>query len=242
MAADPRKRQKKLQRRTAKRQEKKHHLVRQQSLGLGGQLAAAARFSILHSWVMGGVFGDKGMGQVLVSRALPNGSVAVGVFLLDRLCLGVKDAFGEILPRSEYDEKFVRQGESRLEVDPVAPALARKLVEEAVAYARDLGFSPHPDYQKARLIFGDIDVSECTEKFEFGKDGKPLFIAGPYDSPQRCRFIMNLLTRRCGPGKFDCIMPLAGTGARLHMEPAQGEGNELDYHADEDMDDFDEDE
>jgi hypothetical protein len=36
----------------------------------------------------------------------------------------------------------------------------------------------------------------------FGKDGKPFFMSGPYDTPARCRRIIDTLTRRCGPEGF----------------------------------------
>src|SRR4051812_29540405 len=51
MAADPRKRQKKLERRAAKRKEKKHLVVREQGAGMGERLTAATKYPVLHSWV-----------------------------------------------------------------------------------------------------------------------------------------------------------------------------------------------
>ena len=41
------------------------------------------------------------------------------------------------------------------------PAYARKLVEGAMADARDLGFDPHVDYRIAKAIFGDVDAAAC---------------------------------------------------------------------------------
>jgi len=238
MAADPRRRQKKLQRRTAKRQEKKHQLVREQSAGLVGRLTAATKYPVLHSWVTEDLFSSKGMGQVLVSRALPNGFVAVAAFLVDRLCLGIKNALVDIIPHSNYDSKFVRDMQSRFEVRSVTPALARKLVEAAVAYARDLGFSPHPDYHKAKLLFGTIDASECKEEFEFGKDGKPMFISGPHDSRQFCQFILNILTKRCGPDGFNYVLPLGGEDMVV-PSLRHGQGADLAKNLLENKDDHD---
>jgi hypothetical protein len=90
----------------------------------------------------------------------------------------------------------------------MTPAAVRKLVEGAVAYARGFGFAPHPDYYKACPIFGDIDAAACTEQFEFGKDGKPFFIAGPNETPERCRRIMQILERSCGPGGSTFLIPM----------------------------------
>ena len=96
----------------------------------------------------------------------------VAIFLLDRYCLGIKDAFAEIVPPSVYRDKFMHKMRSQFSSHAVTPAKARKLVEDSVAYAADLGFPPQGDYHKAKILFGDVNASECTEEFEFGKDGR----------------------------------------------------------------------
>ncbi len=209
MPTDPKKRQKKQERRTAKRKEKKHALVRQQHAGLPERLSAAARFPILACWV-GARLEDQGIGSVHLSRELPGGQVAVANFLIDRFCLGVKNAWAEIVGRSIYNEKYQRKGRRDMVAQDVAPADARKLVEEAAAYARGLGLSPDPDYAKLLLLFGDVNPADGTARFEFGKDGKPYFVAGPYDTPARCRQILSILTNTCGPDGFHYLLPLGG--------------------------------
>jgi hypothetical protein len=68
---------------------------------------------------------------------------------------------------------------------------ARKLVEEALACAKDLGFEPHADYRIARFIFGDIEANACPARFTFDQNGKrqsirPMLSSRP--SPkQSCR-------------------------------------------------------
>src|SRR5207237_10557142 len=103
MATDPRKRQKKLERRNAKRQEKKHRLVRAQHAGVGERLAAATHYPVLDSWITEDLW-TQGIGWALLSRQLPDGSVAVAVFLVDRYCLGVKHAVAAVLARYTYDK------------------------------------------------------------------------------------------------------------------------------------------
>ncbi|MFB3132619.1 MAG: hypothetical protein ACE10K_08885, partial [Rhodothermales bacterium] len=83
-----------------------------------------------------------------------------------------------------------------------------KLVEESVDYARDLGFFPHKDYRKARKIFGDVDRAECKTEFEFGKDGKPFYVSGPYDSETKIRRIVDQLMERLGPDGFHFLVGL----------------------------------
>src|SRR5438270_14084869 len=87
MASDAKKRQKKLERRAAHRKEKKHQLVRQKNVGLADKLTAATKYPVLHCWISDSLE-TEGIGQVGLSRQLPNGSVAFASFLVDRYCLG----------------------------------------------------------------------------------------------------------------------------------------------------------
>jgi hypothetical protein len=107
----------------------------------------------------------------------------------------------------------MREMRGRFTAEDVSPACARKIVEGAVEYARALGLHPHPDYHKTKGIFGDIDAGECPDEFEFGKDGKPFFIAGPNDTPERCRQILRALEQARGPGGYDYLIPFATRGS-----------------------------
>lgn len=203
MALDARKRQQKLAKKAAKR---KAVLATKKYVGQGesfvarvGQTLPAAAAPI-HECLMPERLFDLGLGSVIVSRRMPNGFMSTAVFLVDVFCLGIKDAFSARLSPAEYAQRLAHlQYET---FTPIQPACARKLVEEAEAYARDLGFLPHPDYQRAKQIFGDIDATGCPERFVFGKDGKPFFVSGPSDTPVRCRKILDTLSRRCGPEGF----------------------------------------
>jgi len=201
MPTDPRKRQKKLERKNAKRKDKHEVIVREKVKGLGERLADAAKHPILHSGI-GVTLEESGIAQVFISRQLPNGSVAFASFLVDRCCLGVKDCFGNIPSRFEYDSRYL----GKMNYRPAAPETVRKLVEEAVAYADKLGFHPHPDYLKVRQLFGDIDPTASQEQFEFGRDGKPFYTNGPYETPARIRAVINTLVSTCGVGGFDYII------------------------------------
>lgn len=79
------------------------------------------------------------------------------------------------------------------------------MVGDAVEYARLLGLEPHSDDHQAKAILGDIDAAACREAFEFGRDGKPFFVSGPYDGPARCRKIVAALHENRGPGQYDDV-------------------------------------
>lgn len=153
-----------------------------------------------------------GMGYVVVARFKGNGDAEVGVFLLDMYCLGVKSAFFTQFYAEEYENDFLERVFEHDGRTAISPPCARKLVEDAVAYARRLGFEPHPDYRKGARVFGGIDPSACTQQFTFGRDGKPLYVQGPDDSPAMVERVMGNLTRRCGEGGFHYVLAMSELG------------------------------
>jgi len=152
--------------------------------------------------------------------------VAAGIFLVDAYCLGVKDSFAMLKPR-EFLDDFIASLPMRMKA--VEPAYAKKLVEDAVAYARDLGFEPHPDYKLPRKILNDIDASECATEFTFGKDGKPFFVSGPYDSAARIEHVVDTLHSRFGPDGHNYMVGLSpDEEIWIGDEPDDGESDEED--------------
>lgn len=223
MALDPRKRQKKLERKKAK--DRKRAVAERKSLDPLLRFERAAAAPVLDSCVFSMLW-TQGMGQLLLSRELPSGGVAYAIFLLDTYCLGVKDVIFGVTNRPDYDwrihSKLVQSGK----LLKITPEHARKLVEDSVTYARNLGFAPPGDYERARLIFGDIDASLCSEPFEFGKNGKPLYISGPNDSQTKRERIISTLTARVGPGKFHMVLS-AGPGLYLEAHDNDSESEDV---------------
>jgi hypothetical protein len=233
MAANQKKRQKKLERRAAKRKDRRRELIRQKNRGLGELLSMASGSPVLHSRIADSLE-DEGMGHVLLSRLLPNNRVAAVLFLVDRYCLGVKDCFGRLMVRAEYDA-FCKELDDKFEMEDHTPADVRKLVEGVVDYARDLGLEPHPDYHRVKAIFGDIDARESRAEFEFGSEGKPLFINGPHDGPERCRRILSILEHSCGPEGYHYIM---GGPAGVSLLEDEDEFEDPDEDFDDEDDDY----
>jgi len=211
MALAPRKRQKKLERRKAKQKEKQRALAERNPRDRAARIKRSATAPILHCCTTDALW-EQGVSSVLVSRELKSGNVAFAMFLVDMYCLGVKDAFFDVVPRAVYEKRIYGKLPGKYEMVDLEPETARKLVEGAVEYAGRLGLAPHRDYPKARLIFGDVDAGACTEKFVYGKDGKPLFISGPHDSPSRCHAIITTLSERCGEDGFEYIVSLSALG------------------------------
>ncbi len=146
-----------------------------------------------------------GMGYAAVAR-FRSSDVEIGVFLLDVFCLGVKDAFYTRVSSAEYESSVLEKIIPAANRKPLDPPSARRLVESAVAYARNLGLAPHPDYKHGCRVLGGIKVSDSTATFAFGKDGKPFYVQGPHDSFDKCLRIMKLLRARCGKDGFNFLV------------------------------------
>ncbi|MFV0446265.1 MAG: hypothetical protein ACK5Q5_22050 [Planctomycetaceae bacterium] len=200
MSRNEARRQKKLAKHKKDRQQRQRQLSRNQNLSMAAQIMRWESGLIVDS-LIGSDLEATGIGQALISRRAGSGQIAVGVFLIDRYCLGVKNIICSLLFQSEYSKLIERLEECG--VEDANPSTVRRLVEDAVTYARNLGFAPHQEYAAARLIFGNIDPSAADYTFEMGRDGKPFFVAGPYESRARIRFILSTLEQHCGQDGFD---------------------------------------
>ena len=140
---------------------------------------------------------------------LSDGRLAIANFLVDTYCLGVKNAYWNIISEWEFD-KLKRKLHRLGTLQPVAPEYFAKLVFDAVDYAQAIGFVPHPDYRHAKLLLAGVDPTQCTETFTFGKDGKPFYVNGPHDSPERIKVIMHKVN--LAGGHFLVGVPPSETG------------------------------
>jgi hypothetical protein len=155
---------------------------------------------------------ENGLGYVVVARFKAGGRlVEAGIFLVDTFCLGAKNCDFTEMSEPDYQERVVRRLSENDPMKKVEPAYARKLVEDAVAYAQHLGFAPHRDYKKACRVLGGIDARTCTDSFTFGKDGKPLYIRGPGETQEQADRIIAHLRRVCGDDNYHFMMPLGDT-------------------------------
>ncbi|MDH4138206.1 MAG: hypothetical protein OEW09_16040 [Anaerolineae bacterium] len=200
-------RQKALQRKAAKRKQK--HASSKPRL-TGRALLRSAGHWPLHECLLTKAWQEPGeIVQILVTRRSSTGQIAVGVFLVDLGCLGVKNAFADFLDSQREYKRGLRAemmtGQAMFKADL---NLAAKIIREAIAYAGELGFKPHRDYRDAMLVLGDADPDACDKPIPLGgKDGKPFFVAGPYDNVDQ---IMAKLTRKLGPDGFTYVVPIGG--------------------------------
>jgi len=195
-------------RQKARQRKKKRIPSRLRALSPRGLLRASGNWP-LHECLLAEEWQKEGaIIQILVARRSPAGQVATGTFLVDLGCLGVKSAFASLFDtRREYEQKLRAGMMTHQEMIKADLNLVAKIIREGIAYADELGFKPDPDYRDAMLVLGDADPDACDVPIPLGKDGKPFFIAGPYDNVDR---IMAKLTRKLGPDGFHFMFPVSG--------------------------------
>jgi hypothetical protein len=152
---------------------------------------------------------DEGITPVVVARTQENGRIIFGVYLVDYYCLGIKDAYTRVDYSSNRFERDLPKLCANAPI-PCSVGLAHELIYGALEYANILGFDPHPDFHKqmADRILDPPDAHPRTNGVTFGKDGKPFYVSGPFDSELKSKSIINTLVRTCGPGNFDYLVGL----------------------------------
>lgn len=122
MALDPKKRQKKLLKKSAKRKEKKIQINSNKSNETSEEIA---NYPIYECLVPDKIF-ETGMGNVYFARKTPAGHVYVSGFIVETFCMGVRRALYYTYTMSDYYE-LVNKSKENLVVK--TPSYLRKLVE-----------------------------------------------------------------------------------------------------------------
>jgi hypothetical protein len=162
-------------------------------------------YPILGCWVMSG-WQDSGLTPVIVARQQTPDKVIFGSFLTDLYCLGVKDAYSNgDFPVKRFQANLPQMCMGSPEACDVG--LAHEIIYGAIDFARQYGFEPHPDFKLASQILDPPEIHPPEHHLEFGKDGKPFFVAGPHDN---VRAILAKLTRTAGEGNFSVMMGFEG--------------------------------
>ncbi|HOU15871.1 MAG TPA: hypothetical protein PKZ84_22430 [Anaerolineae bacterium] len=194
-------------RREAKRKEKRKSMKPQLSAhSKRAILRAALAWPIMECWINEEWKDPKQLNQIVVARRNPaTGEVVVGLYLVDRACLGVKNAHAANFINAESFRRellaHLRQSQELIKIDF---NLAAKIVEVGLEYGAQFGFRPHRDYEDASILLQDADPDAVDVEIPVGgPDGKPRFVSGPYDNVPK---IMARLMHQLGPGGFTHVI------------------------------------
>ena len=146
--------------------------------------------------------GVGGLAQIFVTRVEGN-QYLVGSYLVDYWCLGVKNVLRpRKLNRTKY-EALVKKTYSQFQQNyrEITLQQAQAIIFGAVEYAQKLGLKPHRDWTTSKDHLGQ--PSENLLPIEFGRQGKPFYVSGPYDNSHK---IVAKLRETVGEGNFDYLM------------------------------------
>jgi len=213
MPVDPKKQQKEVMK---KRRKAKAASARKNQSGIDvtslsprALIQRARDFPIRECWIsQGWQTGSEGLTQVLIARDQPNGNIAFGVYLVDTQCLGLKDTWcnADFSVRS-YSGEVLTKLKQGMPMEQCTSELAHQIVYQGIDYAAQFRFLPQRDFKWSQFILSKRgDLSE-PYKLTFGRNGKPLFISGPYDN---VKAIIEKLERYAGAGNYDSLIMLGG--------------------------------
>ena len=170
-----------------------------------------------------------GICSIVVARQHTSGNLTFGIYLVDIFCLGLKNS-NPVFNKPEYeyedllDNIFNTHMYGKTQIDYV---LAHNIIYGAIAYAEDLGFKPEKDWALSQMILEEDTEDVELIEVEFGKNGKPYFINGPYDNVQK---VANTLNKSVGEGNYGMTYILG--------DPSSFD-DEFDFDDDEDYEDDD---
>jgi hypothetical protein len=148
---------------------------------------------------------EGGLATILLSRQQPDGGIVFGVYLVDIFCLGLKNTYCNAnFSRARYAKVkpgiFVEEPPRDCPLD-----LAHQVIYGAIDYAAQLGFRPQKDFSLSKYILEERGALPESHHVSFGKDGKPFFMAGPYDNISAIR---GKLERAVGPDNYHFLIPI----------------------------------
>jgi hypothetical protein len=143
------------------------------------------------------------LANVVIARQNSNGNITACIYLVDLMCLGVKDTYYMFnIPLSEYKEKIATFSE-RFYLDPISYVMAHNIVYAGLEFAEECGFSPHKDFTSVScyLLEEDDDNVELLD-IECGYEGKPAYMRSPGDDKNKVNRIVSQLEKTAGPGNY----------------------------------------
>ncbi len=149
--------------------------------------------------VIGGDWKERGLAHILITRRVPDGTLLVGGYFVDLLCLGLKDT-AQIKDAS--DEDYAENIKNNIFNETIKmvkckPELAKAIIEGAIEFAGQYGFRPNKRWDKTRILFSG--VGGYRGKLTFGRDSKPCFVDR---GETNVKAIIMRLERKAGEGNF----------------------------------------
>lgn len=160
------------------------------------------------------------MANIAVMRRHVNGNYTVGMYLVDLLCLGIKDTFYLFnVSKEQLDERFDMD---ELYMEEAEYNLVHNIIYAGHDFAMDFDIKPHKDFSITKFILEDDDAVPLIEIPVGDENGNPRLLVSPsYNYAP----ILQKLKQHAGEGNYTFFI---------------GDDRDEDSEFDED-DEFDED-
>ncbi len=119
---------------------------------------------------------ETGISQIIVSRVRPSGNIAIGIFLVDTFCVGIKDAtYYANMSEPEFEDLIghFQQGPG---LEEISYNEAHNIIYGAIGFAEDAGIKPAKGFRIAGYILEEDTDDIPLIEYEYGKNGKHYLI------------------------------------------------------------------
>jgi hypothetical protein len=145
---------------------------------------------------------DVGIGTLVLARGATPHHVRFASFLIDVFCLGIKDVTFDSVDADIF-EIYMEATDAGSPMASVDPSYGRKLLRDLAVWSQSIGFPPHRDFAAVERLFGDVSADASDAVFRFGRDGKPFYIPGPFESATVIRRRIEQLQKHLGEDGFE---------------------------------------
>ena len=151
-------------------------------------------------------WGKTKVANIVIARKHTNGNFTIGFFMVDLLCLGIKDShFKFNISDINYTE-LLQLYAGQLKVKKTNYTLVHNIILAGLEFAKDYGFKPHKDFDSIMQYFleEDTDNIELIE-IECGENDQPVYVQGPYEDENAVTMIVAKLDKTAGKGNYKII-------------------------------------
>lgn len=161
-----------------------------------------ARKLALHKCVVNADWQENRKASVMVVRQHTNGNYTICSYLVDLMCLGVKDTFYKFnVSEFEYTDvlqEFLDVGGIEIDYD-----LAHNIIFAGYEFALNCGIKPHKDFEKVtKFMLEKDDENVPLIDVECGENGVPHYIQTESENATFAGKIIRKLEKNVGEGNF----------------------------------------
>lgn len=113
---------------------------------------------------------EHGLATIAISKEMPSGKFIITVYMVDILCLGLKNTFYNFnldsIKYNEFVETLKGNPEGQQSCDI---SLAHNIIFGAIDFAEEIGFKPHKDFAVTEYLLDPDLINDGIDEIEFGR-------------------------------------------------------------------------